>query len=139
MLTVRFGGVPFLSLLLFTLLPALSVQGGEKGAPFKTTGSYSTMVCVNCHGWRNPVLKQRKLNQPHDTIVFDHGAGQLWCFSCHKPKNPSRLHGLPKHTSPPLNWSTVYAMERRIEDGNDPVVYADLRPLLLPQCFHGGN
>ncbi len=100
-----------LSVVILLLLPISPLLGGEKEeslslettvgsahAPpavsnLKLVGPVATLACKMCHTWRNPVLEPRVLKAPHNKIKLNHGAGQLWCFSCHKQDDPATLHG----------------------------------------------
>ncbi|MBF0381633.1 MAG: hypothetical protein HQL69_11480 [Magnetococcales bacterium] len=82
-----------ISAALLLLLPVSPIWAGEKEASFKLTGPVTTLACKMCHTWRKPVLKQRDLKAPHNKIKLNHGAGQLWCFSCHKENNYANLQG----------------------------------------------
>lgn len=42
--------------------------------------------CADCHIWAVSNLEPRKLLEPHDNFLLQHGLhgkGELWCFSCH--------------------------------------------------------
>jgi hypothetical protein len=69
----------------------------------------------DCYGFEG-----RNVKTPHLDLMAAAGTRFSACITPNNVCQPSRasiLTGL--FDPPPLNWSTVYAMERRIEDGNE--------------------
>jgi hypothetical protein len=74
------------------ILPKLHKAAEENIAVPPPPFSEDIFPCSDCHGGRATNPQRRKLDEPHDNIVFEHDAQHRWCLDCHNATDRDKLH-----------------------------------------------